>query len=288
MAIKIDLLGIMIYATMIAYLLGFVLAVAGKYRFDGLFYFLGFVVCGSAWLLRWWQVGHIPMQNLFEVFLTMGAVMYPLSRFCEVMLGVNNRRADMLLGVILLFPAGFVFSSHPEHLPASLQCWLFGPHVAVYVISYIIMGKAALQAGQCVWAGGSAKGDAKAEGDVDGKVETTVSTKDMLGGDAVLTAERNAYKLVCFGFPLLTLGLALGSWWGFLAWGDYWGWDPKELWSLVSWLVYAGYLHYRYINGVRKPRGNCVWVLVGALVIVITLLWVNLSKLFPGLHSYAT
>ena len=50
------------------------------------------------------------------------------------------------------------------------------------------------------------------------------------------------------GFRLLTLGLLLGSLWGKLAWGDYWGWDPKELWSLVCWLIYLGYFHFRYIT----------------------------------------
>src|SRR4030043_470696 len=87
---------------------------------------------------------------------------------------------------------------------------------------------------------------------------------------------------------LLTLGLVLGSVWGKLAWGDYWGWDPKELWSLASWLVYVGYFHFRYMFGKTRPRINSIWAIAGMAVIVITLLWVNLSHLFIGLHTYAT
>jgi ABC-type transport system involved in cytochrome c biogenesis permease subunit len=103
----------------------------------------------------------------------------------------------------------------------------------------------------------------------------------------LLGPEQATYRIICVGFPLLTLGLILGSYWGKLAWGDYWGWDPKELWSLVSWLVYVGYFHFRYMFGKKRPRINSFLAIAGMAAIIITLLWVNLSKLFPGLHSYA-
>ena len=104
----------------------------------------------------------------------------------------------------------------------------------------------------------------------------------------LLPPEQATYELVTIGFPLLTLGLVLGSWWGKLAWGDYWGWDPKELWSLASWLVYIGYFHWRYMFGKLHPRINSLWAIAGMAAIIVTLVWVNLSRLFPGLHSYAT
>ena len=89
------------------------------------------------------------------------------------------------------------------------------------------------------------------------------------------------------GFPLLTLGLLLGAVWGKMAWGDYWNWDPKELWSLVSWLLYVAYLHFRYMFGTRRPGVNSALALSGLLAIIITLLWVNLCGVFAGgLHTY--
>jgi ABC-type transport system involved in cytochrome c biogenesis permease subunit len=164
----------------------------------------------------------------------------------------------------VLFPAGFVFNAQPMPLPPALQSWLFGPHVAVYMLAYILMAKATFQA-------------AAQLGSVRPGIENTW-----------LPPEQATYELIALGFPLLTLGLVLGSWWGKLAWGNYWGWDPKELWSLASWLVYLGYFHWRYMFGKKHPVLNSLWAITGIVAIIITLLWVNLSWRFPGLHSYAT
>ena len=88
--------------------------------------------------------------------------------------------------------------------------------------------------------------------------------------------------MIAVGFPLLTLGLVLGSVWGQIAWGDYWGWDPKELWSLASWLIYVGYFHWRYMQGTRYPKVNSLWALAGMAAIIITLIWVNLPASSPA------
>jgi ABC-type transport system involved in cytochrome c biogenesis permease subunit len=104
-----------------------------------------------------------------------------------------------------------------------------------------------------------------------------------------VSAEEATYRMVRLGFPLLTLGLVLGAVWGKIAWGDYWNWDPKELWSLISWLVFLGYFHFRYMYGKRFPRINASLVLAGLVAIILTLLWVNLANLFKGgMHSYAS
>jgi ABC-type transport system involved in cytochrome c biogenesis permease subunit len=183
----------------------------------------------------------------------------------------------MLIGAIVLLPAGFVFDAEPQQLPPALQSWLFAPHVAVYMLSYVFMAKAACQA-------------------VFQLIGFTRKPPVVQANENLLPYEDATYCMICAGFPLLTLGLVLGSVWGQLAWGDYWGWDPKELWSLASWLVYVGYFHFRYMSrkgcltafGKTRPRINSIWAVAGMAVIVITLLWVNLSKLFIGLHTYAT
>jgi ABC-type transport system involved in cytochrome c biogenesis permease subunit len=167
----------------------------------------------------------------------------------------------MLIGIIVFFLAGFIFNAEPQQLPPALQSWLFAPHVLVYMLSYVFMTKAAVHA-VVQWTGAKQSGQ-------------------------MIEPEQETYRMICAGFPLLTLGLVLGSVWGQFAWGNWWGWDPKELWSLASWLVYVGYFHFRYMFGKQFSRLNSLWAIIGLLIIFITLLWVNLSKLFPGLHSYA-
>jgi len=176
-----------------------------------LVYQAGFVIAAVAFVYRWVHVGHVPMQNLFEVFLTMGMLIYPLSVFSRRRLRVGVEPADMLIGIVLLFPAGFVFDAAPQQLPPALQCFLFAPHVAVYVISYVIMTKATVQA-VC-------------------QLSCPAGPKDA----HLVDYEQAAYRMICLGFPLMTSGLILGSWWGHLAWGVFLCLVPKELYLL--WLL---------------------------------------------------
>jgi len=261
MAVKYTIQGLLIYAGIAAYLLAFALTLLKQRKTGHVLFLTGFLLASVAIGYRWNDVRHIPLQNLFEVFLVLGTLVYPISVFCNRVLRIGGVAADMLIGAIVLFPAGFVFNAEPMQLPPALQSWLFGPHVFVYMLSYVLMTKAAVQAASQL-SGSEAK-------------------------DNLLSPEEATYRMVCAGFPLLTLGLVLGSVWGQIAWGDWWGWDPKELWSLASWLVYVGYLHFRYMFGKKHPQLNSTWAIAGLVFILITLLWVNLSRLFPGLHSYA-
>jgi len=96
--------------------------------------------------------------------------------------------------------------------------------------------------------------------------------------------EELTYKSVAVGFPIFTLGgLIFGAMWADQAWGRYWSWDPKETWSLITWFVYAFYLHARFLRGWRGKRIAVVAVL-GFVCTVFTYLGVNL--LLSGLHSY--
>ncbi len=91
------------------------------------------------------------------------------------------------------------------------------------------------------------------------------------------------YRLLTIGFPLLTLGIITGSIWAEYAWGSYWSWDPKETWSLITWLVYAALLHQRLTVGWRGKKA--AWVaIIGFGLILFTFLGVNLF--LSGLHSY--
>ncbi len=94
-----------------------------------------------------------------------------------------------------------------------------------------------------------------------------------------------SYRTVAIGFPLFTLGgLVFGMVWAYKAWGSYWSWDPKEVWSLITWFVFALYLHTRIVMG-WKGRRSAVIAIIGFLAALFTYFGVN--YLLAGLHSYA-
>ncbi|HET9199936.1 MAG TPA: c-type cytochrome biogenesis protein CcsB [Dehalococcoidia bacterium] len=96
--------------------------------------------------------------------------------------------------------------------------------------------------------------------------------------------EEIGYRSVLVGFPLLAFGIALGAWWANDAWGRPWGWDPKETSALVTWLIYAGYLHMRGLKGWKGNRS--AWMLcIGYGAVLFTYFGVNLW--ISGLHSYS-
>ncbi len=94
--------------------------------------------------------------------------------------------------------------------------------------------------------------------------------------------DRLGYRAVIIGFPLLTLVVVLGAFWAQIAWGSYWSWDPKETASLVTWLIYGGYLHARVARGWVGRRA--AWLLVIGFASVLMTFFGNLF--FGGLHSY--
>ena len=97
--------------------------------------------------------------------------------------------------------------------------------------------------------------------------------------------DHRAHRATLVGFPLMTLVIATGAIWAHYAWGRYWGWDPKETWSLITWFVYALYLHARFTRGWVGRRAALISV-IGFLSVIFTFLGVNL--LLSGLHAYAT
>ena len=97
------------------------------------------------------------------------------------------------------------------------------------------------------------------------------------------TLDNISYRIIGLGFPLLTIGIIAGAVWANEAWGTYWSWDPKETWALITWLVFAAYLHARITRG-WQGRRPALLAATGFVVVWICYLGVNL--LGKGLHSY--
>lgn len=93
-----------------------------------------------------------------------------------------------------------------------------------------------------------------------------------------------SYRGIAFGFPMVTIAIVTGAIWADKAWGTWWSWDPKETWSLITWLFYGGYLHTRLTWGWRG-RHSAMIAIIGLVVVLFTYIGVN--YLLPGLHSYA-
>lgn len=99
------------------------------------------------------------------------------------------------------------------------------------------------------------------------------------------TLEEMNYKSIIIGFPVLTSGILTGAVWAQYAWGSYWSWDPKETWSLITWIMYALFLHVRQ-TGRWKGRTAAIVSVVGFLSVIFNYFVVNF--ILSGLHSYAT
>ena len=115
-----------------------------------------------------------------------------------------------------------------------------------------------------------------------GETAAAAGIWDRLPGSEVL--DRLAYRAILFAFPAWTFAVIAGAIWADHAWGRYWGWDPKETWSFITWLVYAAFLHARATAGWRGRRAAYIQ-LFGFACLLFNLVGVNLW--ITGLHSYA-
>ncbi|MBN1419249.1 MAG: cytochrome c biogenesis protein CcsA [Planctomycetes bacterium] len=266
-----------------------ILFLLGRPRAGRLVFGAAFVLGVASFVLRWITVDHIPMQSMFEVMLSLAMCVFPVSLILAGPMRVPGQWIDPLLAAVLLVPPVFgFFDPAPQRLPPALQSSLFLPHVAAYMLAYAAMFKAAVLG---ALAGGWSALSwllswtlPQRPGARWGQLRNIV-----LSRRAARLLERGGHAVARLGFPLLTAGLLLGSWWAKIAWGDYWSWDPKELWSLATWLAYVAYFHVRIVVHRRRP-GLQGWLLAaGGVVVLATLLWVNLSRIFGGgLHSYAS
>jgi cytochrome c-type biogenesis protein CcsB len=97
------------------------------------------------------------------------------------------------------------------------------------------------------------------------------------------TLDNISYRMIGLGFPLLTIGIIAGGVWANEAWGSYWSWDPKETWALITWLVFAAYLHSRITKGWQGRRPA---LLAAAGFVVVWVCYLGVNLLGKGLHSY--
>lgn len=191
----------------------------------------GLVLNGIMVIGRWIESGHAPFANLYE-----SLVFYALC-ITAVYLGLEVFYRFRVVGALASVMAMLVlaYASMQDEtirplMPALQSNWLT-VHVITYFIGYAAFGISFMTSIVYLVARPFIKQAASNPETADDET-VTPGKFDKLG-----------YQLVALGFPFLTLGLITGAVWAKKAWGDYWSWDPKETWSLITWLVYLAYLH---------------------------------------------
>ncbi|WP_310430013.1 c-type cytochrome biogenesis protein CcsB [Chamaesiphon sp. VAR_48_metabat_135_sub] len=272
---------------------------------------------------RWIEAGYFPLSNLYESLFFLAWGITAMHLFAEsisrsALVGVVTAPVAMLITAFAALTLPGDMQASAPLVPALKSNWLM-MHVSVMMLSYATLMVGSVLAiaflfitrGQEIELRGSSfggNGYRLTSSLATQNVAAISSTEPMtLGIDSGTTAvlelptmaatailspqrlgladtlDNISYRIIGLGFPLLTIGIIAGGVWANEAWGSYWSWDPKETWALITWLVFAAYLHSRITKG-WQGRKPAILAAVGFVVVWICYLGVNL--LGKGLHSY--
>lgn len=250
-------------------------------------------------ILRWIYNGYFPLSNLYEslIFLTWGLT------FIQAILEQKNN--SKLIGAIstpiALFTIGFASLALPLDMkeasplvPALRSNWLM-MHVSIMMISYstLILGSLLSILFLILYKIRYGNLNKNIYNNEIQDIQNLYDKKNTISSNYIIqkftrislleSIDNLSYRIIGLGFPLLTIGIIAGAVWANEAWGSYWSWDPKETWALITWLVFAAYLHSR-INQSWQGEKPAILASIGFVVVWICYLGVNF--LGQGLHSY--
>ncbi|NOS96445.1 MAG: c-type cytochrome biogenesis protein CcsB [Methylotenera sp.] len=225
-------------------------------------------------MVRWYEsyliapdVGHIPVSNLYEVFILFCLITALLYLHYEQKLNTKQLGGFVLL--VINAAVGFILwytfdrqAHNIQPLVPALQSYWMKIHVPANFVGYGAFSLAAMVASAYLLA---------SKGFLASRLPSLEVMDDLM------------YKSIAVGFAFFTIATILGAMWAAEAWGGYWSWDPKETWALIVWLNYAAWLHLRMVKGLRGAV-LAWWALVGLIVTTFAFLGVNMF--LSGLHSY--
>uniref|UniRef100_A0AB39A662 Cytochrome c biogenesis protein CcsA n=1 Tax=Borodinellopsis insignis TaxID=3229915 RepID=A0AB39A662_9CHLO len=248
-------------------------------------------------LLRWKESGHFPLSNLYESLMFLSWSFTLIHLFIEQF--IIGKFIGCITSPIALFTNAFATLSLPKEMqgatplvPALQSNWLM-MHVTVMILSYAALILGSLLSIAFLILTSTTNSTNKEKESIDKKYLALYNVPhNVLEGTPNIgdpkqklakTLDNLSYRILGIGFPFLTIGILSGAVWANEAWGSYWSWDPKETWALLTWLVFAIYLHTRLTKGWvgKKPA---IIASLGFVTVWICFLGVNLIG--EGLHSY--
>jgi cytochrome c-type biogenesis protein CcsB len=233
---------------------------------------LGWILHVAGTVLRGVAAERVPWANMFEFSLTASAIIVGVFIFVQLWLDLKFLGAYITgFGLIVLGVGTVNFYVAVVPLPPALQSYWLVIHVFVATLGTAFF---AIGGGLSIVQLVQARREAGKLGSV--KFLETVPDADKL--------ETLAYRVVVVGFVFWTFTLIAGSIWAEHAWGRYWGWDTKEVWTFIIWTIFAGYIHARATRGWRGSRS--AWLaIIGFVAVMFNFTIVNLF--FKGLHVYS-
>ena len=234
----------------------------GLLRFSWFVFLTGFLLHSAYFIARGIVAGRLPMSNQFEFAMSFALGIALLYIFLRLKFS-----ADWITVVAL--PSAFLMLAYAATLPMDIRdlmpalrsSW-FGVHIGSAVISYaafVLAGCAGI------------------------KYLIELKNGASESDDRLRQMDYLSYRLIALGQLLLTVVILSGAMWAEEAWSSFWSWDPKELWSLITWLVYAIYLHQR----LRKHwQGKRMAIISIVAVGIVMFTFIGVNTLLPGLHSF--
>jgi cytochrome c-type biogenesis protein CcsB len=239
---------------------------------------LGTLLLGAAIVFRGLSAGRVPIGNMYEFSLAAG---FAVSlTYCLMSISRDLRWLGLFISIPVLLDLGLaltvLYTESAQLVPALNSYWL-AIHVtaAVVCIGAFTMG-AALSGLYLV---AQAAEDRVATGKEPGR--SSAFAQRIPSADRL---DLMSYRIHAFMFPIWTFAVIAGAIWAEAAWGRYWGWDPKETWAFITWVIYAAYLHARATAGWRGKKAAYV-ALAGYATILFNYFVVNIFV--QGLHSYS-
>lgn len=256
---------------------------------------LFFILCS-----RWIVAGYFPLSNLYESLLFLTWTLLTIYLYIE--LKTKSKLIGAILIPVALLISGFAnLTLSPEMqkssplVPALQSNWLM-MHVSMMLLSYATLIMGSLLCILFLVISKYKDIDFKSIDDsslplynimldyYEAKLLAPSNEMSELGKLKLLQSLDNwSYRIIGLGFPFLTIGIISGGVWANEAWGSYWSWDPKETWALITWLVFAAYLHARITKG---WEGKKTAILGGLGFFVIWVCYLGVNFLGKGLHSY--